>query len=146
MDVTFFESMHFFSPSKTSLQGKSLSEERLLCLPSFLALPSPIHPSSCDSTSDNKKDLVVYTRRQKDFASALPLVVSLDLGNTHFPFETDSLPIALCNWKRSSTDHSISNFVSYKSLNPSYTTFVNSISFVSIPSNLKEVISHSQWS
>lgn len=53
----------------------------------------------------------------------------------------DDLPTALYKGKRSYTNHPISNFVTYKTLNPLYCTFVGSVSSVQVPSNLKEAIS-----
>lgn len=87
----------------------------------------------------------MYSRRQKDMATTPPLVVSSQLGNVPLHFENfgkeDDLPITLRKGKMSCTNHLISNFVSYKSLDHSYMTFVNSLSFVPIPSNLKEAVS-----
>lgn len=126
-------------------------------MPSVPSIPTPVSHVSFDKpTSDNGKDLIVYTRR-KDTTSDLPLVVSSNPRNPttplpSIPFENnvsarndDDLPIALCKKKRSCTNHPISNFVSYKAVKPSYRTFVSFVSSVQVPSNLKDAISRSFW-
>lgn len=125
MDISFFESVPFFSLSKTSLQEESLSsEEKSQCLSSMLSLPTPISPFFFDiPPSNNGKDLLVYTRK-KNTANDSPLVVSLNPSNLLIPIplippknvhdeSDDDLPIALRKGKRSYTNHLISNFVSY---------------------------------
>lgn len=123
----------------------------------LLLSPSLVSPFSFDiPTPDNGKNLLVYTRRN-DTTSDPPLVASSDLGNfpTHIPLvpsnndihstNDDDLLIELRKGKRSCTNHLVSNFVSYKTLNLIYRTFVRSISSVQVPSSLKEAISQSQW-
>ena len=51
------------------------------------------------------------------------------------------LPIAL----HKGTRHPISHFVSYDSLSPGYSTFVSSLSFVSLPKSVPEALSHPGW-
>lgn len=124
------------------------SEEGSQCLPSVLLLPTPVSLFSFDmQNSDNRKDLLVYIRRKKDTTNDLPLIVSLEPGNSIIltlsvlAENDDALPIALRKGERSCTNHPISNFVSYKALKPLYHTFVSSVSYVQVPSNLKEAIS-----
>lgn len=138
---TFLEFVSSFSYSMASLQRESTSEQRSLCLTSFLSLPSSIHPSSFNSPLDNGKYLLGYIRREKNTTTTPPPIDSLDPGNTSLHSESeDSLLSTLHKVIRSCTNHPISNFVSCKSLNPSYYTFVNSVSSMFIPFNLKEVI------
>lgn len=123
-----------------SLQGECLSEE-MSCHPSFLPLLTSAHPYVFDTLLGNGKELQVYTRRKKNTINLPPLVVASDSGNSSLHFESDdSIPIVFCKGKMFCTNHPISNFVSYHSLDLSYTSFVNSISSISIPSNMKETI------
>lgn len=149
MDVTFFESLPFFTPSSASLQGESSNKERASCLPSLPPLPSPVHPFVFDSNLLSKdKELQVYTRRKKDTIDLLPPIDSSKPGSSPTPcspYSDNDLPTALRKGKRSCTNHPISNFVSYHALNGSYTSFVNYVSSVTIPSNFKDVISQSNW-
>lgn len=133
-------------------------EEKSQCL--FSVLPrslTPVSPFFFDiPTSDNRKDLLAYTRK-KDTTNDPPLVASSDPSNSpaHIPLvpfdndihsaNDDDLPIALRKAKRSYTNQPVSNFVSYKTLNPVYLTFVGSVSSVQVPFNLKEAIPQSQW-
>ena len=55
------------------------------------------------------------------------------------------MPIALRKGKRSSTAHSISNFVSYDKFHSAFPYFALSISFESILRNYQEVIQIPYW-
>lgn len=83
-----------------------------------------------DTLSGNEKDLQMYTRRKKDIVNLPPPVTSSDLSNVpkHFT-PTNSLPISFHKGRHSCTNYHISNFVSNQSLNASYTSFVNSMSY-----------------
>lgn len=147
MGVIFFESVPFFSSSKAYLQGEQNTEENASCLSSFL--PHSIHPLIFDNSSshESRKDLLVYMRRQKNTMSTSSPIISSKPGNIQSQPKSEDehdLSIAFRKQKRSCTNYPISNFVSYKSLNPSYKTFMNLISSISIPSNLKEAISYSK--
>lgn len=96
----------------------------------------------------------MYKRREKDTTSLQFPIDSSKLGNvplssllpTNEPSKPDDdLPITLRKGKCPCTNHPIFNFVSYQSLNISYTSYVNSISSIKIPSNLKEAIFQSKW-
>jgi len=56
-----------------------------------------------------------------------------------------NLLIAQRKGVRSCTQYSISKFVSYQHLSPSYRSFVSKLSSVSIPQNLQEAISDPKW-
>ena len=58
----------------------------------------------------------------------------------------DNLPIALWKGNRStSNSHPIYNFLSYHRLSSPYSAFVYVISYVSLPKNTNEVLSHPGW-
>ena len=59
-------------------------------------------------------------------------------------FELD-IPIALRKGKRSSTTHSIFNFISYDKLHPVFRSFALFLSSESIPRNYQEVIQIPHW-
>ena len=55
------------------------------------------------------------------------------------PLSSDSnLPIALQKGKRTCTSHPISNFVSYDHLSPTFSSFVASLSTISLPKSTAE--------
>lgn len=112
-----------------------------MCFLSVLPLPMFVHPYAFDNPSSKRKDLVVYTRRNKNTYLKPPLIHSSEPSNTPLlslpPKLDESLPIALCKGKYLCTNHLISNFISYQSLNVSYTSFVNLVSSITVPLNLK---------
>ena len=58
----------------------------------------------------------------------------------------DHLPIALQKGNRSTSNpHPIYNFLSYHRLSSPYSAFVSATSFVSLPKNINEALSHPGW-
>ncbi|CAM8951545.1 unnamed protein product [Rhodiola kirilowii] len=55
------------------------------------------------------------------------------------------LPIALRKGTRSCTKYPLSNFVSYKSISPSYRAFVSQMSSVVIPNSVEEALNAPEW-
>ena len=84
-------------------------------MPSFLPVSTSVHLSIFyNSSQDNGKDLLVYTRRQKDTTTTPPLVATSDSGNVPLDSrDEEDFPIALRKGKRSCNNHQISNFVPY---------------------------------
>jgi len=124
-NVTFFESVPYFSP-----QGPVTASESISLSPSVpLSAPAIVHDvSSTVSLKDTtapptpkpprEKDFrYVYTHWQKVPASKLVLIASSPVeGPPLQPSVSSSdfdVPIALRKGKRSCTDHSISQFVSF---------------------------------
>ena len=154
MDVTFFESVPFFSAARDSLQGETpLSIENPSFTQTECPLPLPVFTqgefmpmSATTSTNDLQqgKELIVYTRRAKQtIVSPQDQAVSLDPGN---PSSVDiDVPIALRKGVRDCTKHPISHFVSYNALSPTYRAFTSSVSSVSVPSNVSDALNQSQW-
>lgn len=140
LNVTYFESTPFFSPSATSLQGEHGNEESpQSCLPSYLLAPISVYPSIF--YSGNEKELQMYTKRDKDKTTLPPPITSWDpdddSSNLSFSIPSKSsvdydLLIAFQKGKRACTNHHISNFVSYQALINPYVTFVNSVSSVKV--------------
>jgi hypothetical protein len=161
MDVTFFETQSYFSPSQTPLQGESqIEEDFLTLLPIPTLMPeqekqqltneSPIEPTNKSSMAP-VEELRVYSKRQKNktIPDATCQTSDPNSGNTTsipdmnfvIPVVNDmSLPIAQRKGVRSCTHHPISDFVSYQHLLPSYRSFVSKLSSVSIPRNLQEAL------
>jgi hypothetical protein len=166
MDVTFFETQSYFSPSQTPLQGESqIEEDFLTLLPIPTLMPeqekqqltneSPIEPTNKSSMAP-VEELRVYSKRQKNktIPDATCQTSDPNSGNTTsipdmnfvIPVVNDmSLPIAQRKGVRSCTHHPISDFVSYQHLLPSYRSFVSKLSSVSIPRNLQEALNDPKW-
>jgi hypothetical protein len=70
--------------------------------------------------------------------------LSPDYSSSNRTHDLDA-PIALRKKIRSCTKHSISNFISYDSLSPSYKAFILSISSISIPQNWREAYQELKW-
>ena len=134
-DVTFFEDSPFFSSFES--------------LPVTEVLPLPIiSPPIFDDVSS--RPLQVCHRRHR---------VVVPLPSTEAPADSlpipsasptpalplaDNLPIALRKGNRSTRNpHPIYNFLSYHRLSSPYSTFVSTISSISLPKNTNETLSHS---
>ena len=133
-DVTFFEDSPFFSSSKS--------------LPVFDVLPLPIiSPLIFDVVPS--RPLQVYHCRHRvvvPLPSAKVPTYSLPIPSaspTPTLPPTDHLPITLRKGNRSTSNpHPIYNFLSYHRLPSTYSVFVSAISFVSLPKNTNEALSH----
>ena len=137
VDVTFFEDSPFFSSSESLLVTE--------------VLPLPIiSPPIFDDASS--RPLQVYHRHHR---AVVPLpFVEAPADSLPIPSASptpalplaDNLPIALWKGNRStSKPHPIYNFLSYHRLSSPYFSFVYTISFVSLPKNTNEALSHSGW-
>jgi len=157
VDVTFFESIPYFSPQDSITASESIS------LSPFVPLlaPAVVHDVSSkvslkDTTAPpapnppREKDFrYVYTHQQKIPASEpIPTAFSPVEGPPPQPSISSSdfnVPITLCIGKRSYTDHSISHFVSYDHLTPSFRQFALSLSSVSLPRLYEEALLIPAW-
>jgi hypothetical protein len=108
-----------------------------------------------------RPDLKTYSRRDKTdkaIAQSTPNQEQcLNSGpeSSEFPLPPDcssfdpthdlDVLIALRKGIRSCTKHSISNFVSYNSLSPSYRAFILSVSSISIPRDWREAYQEPKW-
>ena len=135
VDVTFFEHSSLFStPSPSS--------------PEVLSLPLifPILSLSSESPATPPRLLQVYTRHSRtdtrspdDSSSMAPSSTSPIL-----PSPTDPL-IAIRKGTRSSRNpHPIYAFLSYL-LSSSYSAFISTLSYVSIPHTVHEAFTHPSW-
>ena len=136
-DVTFFEDSPFFSSSES--------------LPVTEVLPLPIiSPPIFDDVSS--RPLQVYHRRHRAVvplpsaeAPADSLPIPSASSTSALPL-ADNLPIALRKGNRfTSNPHPIYNFLSYHRLSSPYSSFVSTISSVSLPTNTNEALSHPGW-
>ena len=133
-DVTFFEDSLFFSSSQS--------------LPVTEILPLPIiSPPIFDDVPSRR--LQVYHRRHRSVVHLPSTKTPADSLPIPSAFHTpalplaDNLPIALRKGNRStSIPHLIYNFLSYHRLSSTYSVFVFSISYVSLPKNTNEALSH----
>jgi hypothetical protein len=102
------------------------------------------------------EELKVYSRceKSKTIPGATCQTYDLNSGNTTTIPDTNlvipvvddtNIPIAQHKGVRSCIHHSISNFVSYEDISPSYRSFVSKLSSVSIPRNLQEALSDPTW-
>ena len=135
------------SPSSRTHPFSSSSES----LPITEVLPVPIiSPPTFDDVSS--RPLQVYHRRHR---AVVPLpsteapVDSLPIPSASptpaLPL-ADNLPIAFRKGNRSiSNPHPIYNFLSYHQLSSPYSAFVSTISFISLPKNTNETLSHPGW-
>ena len=136
-DVNFFEDSPFFSSSES--------------LPITEVLPLPIISSPIfDDVSS--RPLQVYHRRHRAVvplpfaetpADSLPIPST---SPTPALSLADNLPIALRKGNRSTSNpYPIYNFLSYHRLSSPYSSFVFTISSVSLPKNINEALSHPSW-
>ena len=130
-DVTFFESTPFYSESHT------INDPEFM-IPLPLALPP--------KAGLDRPDLQTYTRRHQ-IVETIPDSAAPPLASeaSDPPPSASDLPIALRKGKRTCTSHPISNFVSYNHFSPTFSSFVASLSTVSLPKSTAEALSHSGW-
>ena len=133
-DVTFFEHSSIFS----TLPPSSLEVLYLPLIFSILVLPS-------ESPTTPPQSLQVYTRRSRidteppDDSS--PMAPSSTMSVLPSPANP---PIPIRKGTRSSRNpHPIYTFLSYHCLSSSYSAFISTLSFVSLPNNVHEALSHS---
>jgi len=149
----FFEVVPYFSPQVPI----TISETVLLSSTVPLLAPASTVSSSVPpvETQDSPAPKSVqgfkyfYTHRPKVPASE-PVLGIFSLVDGHPPPPSasslwSSYSITLRKGKRSGTDHSISNFVSYDHLNPTYCQFALSFSSESIPRSYTEVLLVPAW-
>ncbi|RVW35016.1 Retrovirus-related Pol polyprotein from transposon RE1 [Vitis vinifera] len=135
-NVTFFEDSPFFSSSES--------------LPISEVLPLPYISPPSDALSC---PLQVYHRRHCVVAPPLSSAKVPDdsppvppISPTPALSSTDHLPIALRKGNRSTRNpHPIYNFLSYHRLSSSYSTFVSTLSSISLPKSTSEALSHPGW-
>ena len=65
--------------------------------------------------------------------------------NEHVSKEIDDRPIALRKGKRTCTEHSIHNFLSYGKLSPVHHAFVSSLDEVQVPRSIHEALKIPEW-
>ena len=135
-NVTFFEDSPFFS----SFESLPISE--------VLSLPYISPPLDALSRS-----LQVYHRRHRVVAPPLSSTEVPDdsppvppISPTQALSSIDHLPIALRKGNRSTRNpHPIYNFLSYHRLSSSYSAFISTLSFVSLPKSTSATLSHPGW-
>ena len=154
--VTFFEDTPFFSPSMD--HPSSLHEVLPIpsnCPPGNLDQNASVVPSSPPNSLE-----VTYQSSTRQVGSTVPEVSSHDshLSSTSlhlmdppspstFSHHSDSdWPISIRKGTRSTRNpHPIYNFLSYHRLSPTYTSFVFSLSSLTIPSTVHEALDHPGW-
>ena len=130
VDVTFFESIPCFSPHVSITISKTVrpSLTMLLHTPaSTVSLPVPPTKTTDPPASKSVRDLrYVYTHRPKvPSCELVPANPSPVEGPPPLSTSTSDLdiPVALQKGKRSCTDHTILNFVSYDHFNLTFCQF-----------------------
>ena len=160
-DVTFFEDTPFFSPS----MDHSSSLQQLLPIPS----PSPLDNSDQNVSEDPSSPpnptevasppLITYQQRTRQGGSTVTELSprdsqpsptnpqTMDPSSSTSSHHSDSdWPIAIRKGTRSTRNpHLIYNFLSYHRLSPSYSSFVFSLSSLTVPSNVHEALNHPGW-
>ena len=131
VDVTFFASVPYFFTQDPITISESVPPSLSLPLSTpvdadSLSVP-PVETTDPPTSKPVQDFRYVYTHRPKVPASepvpANPsLVDDPPPAPSSFSFDLD-IPIALRRGKRSCTDHSISNFISYDHLNPTFRQF-----------------------
>lgn len=168
MDVTFRESEPYFSSTQSPLQGETNKEEEMI-LPSSVSI-QPLEVDTADRVQGETVEgdtidretvervhglldvpgLKTYSRKKKAAEEAEEVIMqsaesNLPVELPTFPNELD-LPVAHRKGVRTcTTQHPLSNFVSFDSLSPSYRAFVLSISSVSILQDWREAFADSKW-
>ncbi|RZB75887.1 Ubiquitin carboxyl-terminal hydrolase 14 [Glycine soja] len=158
-DVTFFEDTPFFSPSV----DHSLSLQEVLHIPSPCPLDdSDQNVSVVPSSSPNSPEIVSSplitdqsrttqigfpvpeaSPRDSRSSSTSPPLMDPSTSSSHFD---SHWPIVIRKGTRSTRNpHPIYNFLSYLRLSPSYSSFVFSLSSLTIPSTVREVLDHPGW-
>ena len=142
-DVTFFESKYGISTTSSIVSTEEY--DYLLVQETFI--PSGV--SATDNTTGKdplrfQEPMQVYTRCN----APAPVPPSTSLTNPEQVQPTssdDDLPIALRKGKRTCTRHLISQSVSYSHLSPSFSSFISSLNSYSVPKNVSEALSMSEW-
>ncbi|XP_042946560.1 uncharacterized protein LOC122279793 isoform X3 [Carya illinoinensis] len=153
-DVTFFESIPFFSNTSSSVECDPLPLPTLTLSPSQspsqpqvysrrsrppAPMPQPVVPPSSDLELSQP---IVPPSSDLE----LPQPVVPPSSDLELPSTSDSLPIALRKGSRSCvTQHPISQFVSYHALSPSFSCFTSQVSKLSIPKTLQDALSDPGW-
>jgi len=131
-DVTFFESVPYFSPQDPVTASESISLSPSIPLPAPAVVHDVSSPVSLKDTTTppvpkppREKDFrLVYTHRQKVSASEpIPTTSSPVEGpppHLSVPSSDSDVPNALRKVKRSCTDRPISHFISYDRLTLSF--------------------------
>ena len=135
-DVTFFKNSSMFPINHP---------------PSFnvisLPLLYPVPDTSSVIPATPPRPLQVYTRRPctdtGPLANSSPMAPSSTTPVLPSPAD---LPIVIRKGTHSSPNpHPISNFLTYHRLSSSYSAFVSTLSFVSVPQTVDEALSHPDW-
>ena len=136
-DVTFFEDSPFFSSSK------SLPVSEVLPLPIISPPIFDVVPSRPLQVYHRRHHVVVPLPSTKVPTDSLPIPSA---SPTPALPPADHLPISLRKGNRSTNNpHPIYNFLSYHRLSSPYSAFVSVISYVSLPKNTNEALSHPGW-
>ena len=119
--------------------------------PSFDVISQPLLYPISDTSSiplaTPPRPLQVYTRRSRpntkpptDSSLMTPSSQTLVLSSPA------NLPITVRKGTRSShNSHTIDNFLTYHHLSSSYSAFISTLSFVSLPKTMHEALSHPGW-
>ena len=160
-DVTFFEDTPFFSPSV----DHSSSLQEVLPIPSPCPLDysdqnvSVVPSSSPNSPEVASPPLITDQHRTRQIGSSVPEASPHDPHSSSTspplmdpsspstsPHSDSHWPIAIRKGTRSTRNpHPIYNFLSYHRLSPSYGSFVFSLSYLTIPSTVREALDHPGW-
>uniref|UniRef100_A0A2N9HH43 Integrase catalytic domain-containing protein n=1 Tax=Fagus sylvatica TaxID=28930 RepID=A0A2N9HH43_FAGSY len=158
LDVTFFEDVPFYSTHST-LQVSDLSPSIEITSP--LARPVPIFDSMVPESSSppvqrSSPPLQVYTRRPRTQSplpdssldpglgmSPTPLVSTPPPPTSRYPSRVRQAPSRF-GWL-SSTNHPISQYISYFGLSDSYLAFIGKLEFVSIPRSVSAALQDPKW-
>ena len=159
-DITFFEDTSFFSPSIDHPSS----------LPQVLPIPSPcplgnsdqnvseVPSSPPNSTEVAPPPLITYQRRTQQVGSIVPEFSprdphppptnpqTMDPSSFTSHHSDSDWPIVIRKGTRSTRNpYPIYNFLSYHRLSPSYSSFVFSLSSLTVPSNIHEALNHPGW-
>uniref|UniRef100_A0A2N9IQ13 Integrase catalytic domain-containing protein n=1 Tax=Fagus sylvatica TaxID=28930 RepID=A0A2N9IQ13_FAGSY len=158
LDVTFFEDVPFYSTHST-LQVSDLSPSIEITSP--LARPVPIFDSMVPESSSppvqrSSPPLQVYTRRPRTQSplpdssldpgsgmSPTPLVSTPPPPTSRYPSRVRQAPSRF-GWL-SSTNHPISQYISYFGLSDSYRAFIGKLESVSIPRSVSAALQDPKW-
>jgi transposase InsO family protein len=159
LDVTFFEDVPFYSTHST-LQVSDLSPPAIE-ITSPLVRPVPIFDSMVPESSSppvqrSSPPLQVYTRRPRTQSplpdssldpgsgmSPTPLVSTPPPPTSRYPSRVRQAPSRF-GWL-SSTNHPISQYISYFGLSDSYRAFIGKLESVSIPRSVSAALQDPKW-
>ena len=133
VDVTFFEKSSMF-PSIHPPSSNVIS----------LPLLYPIPNTSYVTSATPPRPLQVYTRRSRiDTKPPADLSPMAPSSSTLVLLSPVDLPITVRKGTRSSRNpHPIYNFLTYHCLSSPHSTFISTLSFVSLPKTMHEALSH----